>query len=202
MANKNNKISSDCFYCNNSFSYEIPGQGTLIAKTEEPKPYLIECDVCHKKMVDVYCPKCGMGGLTVPEASDFSMGKIDDLSKRPTNWQCNNCKNSWPIPPETYDIDPILVGSDLKPEAIEKIKKTISEKGLTINKRGPKLWFLFLVNFVVTAIDQTFGQIVFMLLIFSAFFGFLNKKTLFRVVLASVLGVFLGLLVPFGLTIK
>lgn len=187
MQSETIKIKMSCYYCQNDFEYEAP--------TITDKPYLIECDVCHKKLMGVYCQKCGIGGVVVPEASDFAMAAVEDFSKKPSSWRCNNCKKDWPIPSEIYEKSPIVAKSTLRPEILEKIKKKITEKGLVVEKpKAPKLWVFFFVGMASTLIP-VIGEIILVVVITWVFLAFLNKKMWLKIGMVLTLGIIAGMVI-------
>ncbi len=54
--------------------------------------YFVICKSCGWETSYVWCPKCGMGSAFV-----------ENLSERPFDWVCPNCKTKYPLPNEFYE---------------------------------------------------------------------------------------------------
>ncbi|MBU2577961.1 hypothetical protein KKA69_03975 [Patescibacteria group bacterium] len=179
------ELSVDCYYCNNRFKFESAGKGEV---------FLVKCDLCGKLQLNVYCEKCGIGGFIIPEGGSFSMGKVDDFSKKPVFWTCNDCHNRWPIPAGLFDQAPVLAKSILSPEEQERVKKEIQENGLQKKQKGPKFWVIFLITLIAGLIGQPVKEIVPVLFVIWIFKSFLNKKARRLAFLAVFLGLLIGVI--------
>lgn len=73
--------------------------GKFLMKTE---PYIVQCPQCNVKCMEIFCPKCGMGGYIYANEKK-GLGIVDNLETHPSSWVCTGCKNVWKIDPDVYE---------------------------------------------------------------------------------------------------
>jgi hypothetical protein len=75
--------------------------------------YFVTCKTCGWETSDVWCPKCGMGGQFVK-----------NISKRPSSWNCPNCKTKYVLPAGFYeDSISLFTKEELPPIVRERLEK-------------------------------------------------------------------------------
>src|SRR5215204_5986437 len=75
--------------------------------------HFVTCITCGWETSDVWCPKCGMGG-------EF----VKNLRKRPSFWNCPNCKTKYELPQGFYENPISLFIDNALPLSVrERLKK-------------------------------------------------------------------------------
>lgn len=179
MVNEGYKLSADCYYCNNHL--EWPDSENLEV------PQLVKCDLCGKLLMNVFCKKCGVGGVIVPEVSSSSLGAVGEFVKKPSFWMCNDCKNKWEISAKTYD-SPLMGKSTLSVEEQQKIKGNFRDKGLKVEQKGPNYLAIYFISLVTSLISTTLAEVAAVAIVWWSFTAFLNKRSLWKVVGILLLG--------------
>ena len=109
---KKSMVDSYCAHCEKEYDYNA----------DHALPTLVACPHCSKLQMDALCPKCGIGGLVIPEPvykptkPVINLGKALGLEwkataskpfeEKPDHWHCGVCVSDWRISPAVYDGEP------------------------------------------------------------------------------------------------
>ena len=103
----------------------------MLKPGHENDVHLVICMACQAESSFAWCENCGMGG-------DF----IRNISERPSNWRCQECKTVYSIPSYVYDSPVYAYNEHSAPlevaEKIHTLKKKYNQKG-GIKKFSPFL---------------------------------------------------------------
>jgi hypothetical protein len=108
--------------------------------------YFVICKTCGWKTSDVWCSKCGMGG-------EF----VRNIGKRPSSWNCPNCKSKYEILNGFYDNPIMLYTAEILPKSVlERIAKDF-ETSQSVSGQNP--WFN-LLKIIFLTVGLTIGAMV------------------------------------------
>jgi len=97
LRGKQDIMEGECEFCHHYMKYPLM-----------PEPYLVECGKCHKALMFVYCPKCGIGGEISSEFKTKGIGTISSMDGSADHWICSGCSFKWPIDKSVYTINPTV----------------------------------------------------------------------------------------------
>jgi hypothetical protein len=83
-------------------------QGVIFIEDAE-EPCFVVCQTCGWETSQVWCPKCGMGG-----------GFVEEIGKRPKNWNCPTCKTLYQLPQGFYKKSVELIADKDLPDDVRK----------------------------------------------------------------------------------
>lgn len=127
-------------------------QGFIFVDNPEGSFFAI-CKTCGWETSEVWCPKCGMGG-------EF----VRNIGKRPTSWNCPNCKTKYDLPNGFYENSLTLFTEEVLPQTVlDRIEKGF-ESNQSTSTQNPwhnllKIIFSFLGTLVGAAAVLAIGLI-------------------------------------------
>ena len=115
-------------------------QGYIFIDDPE-QPCFVVCKTCEWETSQVWCPKCGMGG-----------GFVKNISSRPKQWRCPDCKTQYQLPYAFYEERVMLIATEdlsLDQHNLVTEKQSVFRFTPTMLMSPRFIYFLFQISLLV-----------------------------------------------------